>query len=95
LSNEVRDYVEKKMDRVVRHFDGLHDAEVVLSADGGKWTAEVIVGAVRGQRYVAEGSETDVFVAVDIAMDKIDRQVRKLKGKLRERYGKGPEAKRE
>jgi ribosome-associated translation inhibitor RaiA len=28
---------------------------------------------------------------VDVAVDKIDRQVRKLKGKLREHYGKGPE----
>jgi ribosome-associated translation inhibitor RaiA len=26
-----------------------------------------------------------------VAVDKIDRQVRKLKGKLREHYGKGPE----
>jgi len=91
LPEELRDYVGKKMERVVRHFDGLHDVEVVLSEGSGKWTAELIVGTVRGQRCVAEGIGADVFAAVDVAVDKIDRQVRKLKGKLREHYGKGPE----
>ena len=85
LPEDLRDYVGKKMERVARHFDGLHDVEAVLSEDGGKWTAELIVGTVRGQRCVAEGAGADVFAAVDAAVDKINRQVLKLKGKLRER----------
>jgi putative sigma-54 modulation protein len=89
LSDELRDYVTRKTERVLRHFDGVHSVDVVLSAQGARWKAEMIVGAVRGQRCVAEGIEPDVFAAVDVAMDKMDVQVRKLKGKLREHYGKG------
>jgi len=91
LSDDLRDYVGRKMERVLRHFDGVHSVEVILSAQGAIWTAEMIVGTVRGQRCVAEGTGDDVFAAVDLAADKMDRQVQKLKGKLREHYGKGLE----
>jgi putative sigma-54 modulation protein len=91
LSDDLRDYVTKKMERVLRHFDAVHSVDVILSAEGAKWTAELIVGAVRGQRCVAEGVGDDAFAAIDVAVDKMDRQVMKLKGKLREHYGKGPE----
>jgi putative sigma-54 modulation protein len=90
LSDELRDYVTKKVERVVRHFDGVHNVAFVLSIERGKCRAEMIVNAVRGQKCIAEGTHEGMFAAVDLAVDKMDRQIKKLKGKLRETHGKTP-----
>ena len=91
ITEKMRDYVEMKMERVLRHFDGVHFVEMVLSEDGTNTKAELIVGAVRGRRFVAAASHADIFGAVDLVADKMDRQVKKLKSKLRRHHG-GPEA---
>ena len=92
LSDGIRDYVAKKTERVLRHFDGVHDVEMVFSAEGAKTKVEMIVGTVRSQRCVAVASHEDMFAAVDLVADKMDHQVKKLKSKLRERHGPPPRA---
>ena len=91
LSEEIREYASRKAERVVKHFDGVHSVEMILSMEGGRPKAEMIVGAVRGQKCVAAETGDDVFVVVDAVVDKIDRQIKRLKGRLREQKGRGPE----
>jgi putative sigma-54 modulation protein len=91
ITEEVREYVAAKMERVLRHFDGLHYVEMTFTPDGTGTKAELIVGTVRGQRFVATATHAEMFGAVDLVADKMDHQVKKLKGKLRGHRG-GPEA---
>ena len=86
VSDDVRSHVVSRAERLLRRFDGVHNVEVILSMEGGKPKAEMIVGVVRGQRCVAAADHEDVLGAVDVVVDKIDRQIRKLKGRLRERH---------
>ena len=84
LSDEIRDYASKKIERVLKHFDGVHSVEMILSADGPATKVELIVATVRSQRLVATASAADATAAVDLVADKMDHQVRKTKEKLRE-----------
>jgi len=88
LSEKLRDYATKKTERLLRHFDGVHTVELILSSEGTREKAEMIVGVVRGRKCVAEATDDDVYAAVDTVVDRAIRQVSKLKGKLRERHGR-------
>ncbi len=86
LPNETRDYAAKKIDRLLKHFDGVHSVEMILGAEGDATKVELIVGTVRATRLVAAESAADAHAAIDLVIDKMDRQIQKLKGKLRDRH---------
>jgi putative sigma-54 modulation protein len=77
----LRTYVESKLARVRRHFDHLIEAHVILTADGLRQKAEVTLH-VRGKDLHCESEEADLYAAIDLLADKLDRQVLKYKDKL-------------
>ena len=79
----LRKYVTGKFDRIERHFDRLHDVHVVLTVDKLKHLAEATIQA-SGKRIHAESDATDMYAAIDLLSDKLDRQVKKYKEKLKE-----------
>src|SRR3989304_8963798 len=76
-----RDYVEKKMDRVVRHFDQVIDVHCVLTVEKLQHRAEATLG-VSGAVIHADSIDGDMYAAIDALADKLDRRVRKHKEKL-------------
>ena len=76
----IRDYVQGKLERIKRHFDHLIDAHVILSVDKLRQKAEVTLH-VRGKDIHCECEEQDLYAAIDLLVDKLDRQVQKYKGK--------------
>ena len=88
ITPALRSYVEDKMSRVTRHFDHVIDAHVVLSVDKLRQKAEVTLH-VRGKDIHCACEESDLYAAIDLLADKLDRQVLKYKGK---RWGKPHEA---
>ncbi len=73
-------YVERKLARVVRHFDHVIDTHIVLTVDKLQHKAEATVH-VRGETIHAESTDGDMYVAIDALADKLDRRVRKHKEK--------------
>lgn len=76
----IRTYVSGKLGRVTRHFDHVIDAHVILSVDKLLQKAEVTLH-VRGKDIHAECSDADLYAAIDLLVDKLDRQVIKYKDK--------------
>ena len=76
----IRTYVSGKLDRVTRHFDHVIDAHVILSVDKLLQKAEVTLH-VRGKDIHAECIDADLYAAIDLLVDKLDRQVIKYKDK--------------
>jgi putative sigma-54 modulation protein len=76
----IRTYVSGKLDRVTRHFDHVIDAHVILSVDKLVRKAEVTLH-VRGKDIHAECTNSDLYAAIDLLVDKLDRQVLKYKDK--------------
>ena len=77
----LRSYVESKIGRVTRHFDHVIDAHVILTADKLRQKAEVTLH-VRGKDLHCESEDDDLYAAIDLLADKLDRQVLKYKDKL-------------
>jgi putative sigma-54 modulation protein len=76
----IRSYVEAKLERVARHFDHVIDAHVILTVDKLRKKAEVTLH-VRGKDLHCECEENDLYAAIDLLADKLDRQVLRYKDK--------------
>ncbi|MDF0606106.1 ribosome-associated translation inhibitor RaiA [Neisseriaceae bacterium TC5R-5] len=81
VTPSLRQYVESKMERVTRHVDHVIDASITLSVDKLVQKAEVNV-RLPGKDIHVEATEADMYAAIDVLMDKLDRQVLKHKEKL-------------
>lgn len=89
ITPALRTYVEDKMLRVTRHFDHVIDAHVVLSVDKLRQKAEVTLH-VRGKDIHCACEESDLYAAIDLLADKLDRQVLKYKGKREPKTDEAP-----
>lgn len=78
----LRTYVHSKFERVSRHFDHVIDVNVILSVEKLRQCAEVTLH-VRGKDIFAESDDEDLYAAIDLLVDKLDRQVLKYKDRVR------------
>ena len=85
ITPALRDYVTGKLERVTRHFDHVIDVNVILSVEKLKQKAEVTVHLAGKDVYV-ESIDEDLYAAIDILADKLDRQVQKYKQKLQDHH---------
>jgi putative sigma-54 modulation protein len=76
----IRGYVQGKLERIKRHFDHVIDAHVILSVDKLRQKAEVTLH-LRGKDLHCASEDQDLYAAIDLLADKLDRQVLKYKGK--------------
>jgi len=84
ITPAIRGYVQAKLERVMRHFDNVIDAHVILSVDKLRQKAEVTL-RVRGKDLYCESEEGDLYAAIDLMIDKLDRQVLKYKDRVSEK----------
>src|SRR4051812_10465477 len=80
ITPAIRDYVMAKLERVTRHFDDVIDVNVVMSVEKLRHKVEVNLHA-RGKDIHVEAIEPDMYAAIDMLADKLDRQVLKQKEK--------------
>ncbi|HTW74124.1 MAG TPA: ribosome-associated translation inhibitor RaiA [Steroidobacteraceae bacterium] len=73
-------YVERRLARVLCHFDDVIDTHIVLTVDKLQHKAEATV-RVRGESIHAQSSDADMYAAIDALADKLERRVRKHKEK--------------
>jgi putative sigma-54 modulation protein len=88
LTPAIREYVESKLVRIKRHFDHVIDIAVILTVDKlpekeKRQKAEINLH-IRGKDLHAESISEDLYAAIDILIDKLDRQVIKHKGKIQD-----------
>jgi putative sigma-54 modulation protein len=76
----LREYVKSKLDRIRRHFDQVIDVNAVLEVEKLQQKAEVTLH-VKGKDLFAEAVDTDLYAAIDLVADRLDRQVLKYKNK--------------
>ncbi|MFC2973955.1 ribosome hibernation-promoting factor, HPF/YfiA family [Azotobacter bryophylli] len=84
VTDPLRDYVEEKLSRLERHFDRITNVQVIMSVDKLKQKIEATLH-VAGGEVVANAEHDDMYAAIDLLIDKLDRQLIKHKEKQVER----------
>jgi putative sigma-54 modulation protein len=83
-SDHLKSYVSEKLDKLDKFLDNPAEATVVLSIEKFRHIAEV---NITGDRLNIFGKEetSDMYAAIDMVMDKLEKQIKKSKQKIRER----------
>ncbi len=78
-------YVEEKLERLERHFDNITNAHVILEIEKDRQKAEATIHVSKGQVY-ADAEDGNMYAAIDSLADKLDRQIKKHKEKLKDHH---------
>lgn len=86
-SDALRAYAREKVERVNRLLDRAGEAHVVLSLERHLHHADI---TIHSGSWVLRGREKseDMYASIDLAMDKIERQLRRYKDKLKTHHGR-------
>jgi len=85
ITPALRDYVQSKLERITNHFDHVIDVKVTLTVEKLIQKAEATIH-VPGNDLHAECSSADMYSAIDLLADKLDRQVLKVKEKFADHH---------
>ena len=82
ITDSMRNYVNEKIARLDRHFDQALDIHIVLTVEKLRHKAEATLH-VSGGNLHADDVRDDMYAAIDGLIDKLDKQVRRYKDRLR------------
>ncbi|MEM7291962.1 MAG: ribosome-associated translation inhibitor RaiA [Pseudomonadota bacterium] len=85
VTSSLRNYIDEKMDRLERHFDSVTNIHVILSVEKLRQRAEATIN-LTGGRIFADTVDEDMYAAIDLLTDKLDRQVIKHKEKIKDHH---------
>ena len=87
-SDHLKSYVSEKLDRLDKYLDNPAEANVMLAVEKFRHIAEINIA---GDRLTIIGSEetNDMYSAIDMALDKLEKQIKKSKQIIRERRSAG------
>lgn len=86
-SESVKEYAREKVGKIQKYLDGPIEANITLGVEKHRHEADVVIIA---NGFKIHGQETtgDLFSAIDLVMDKLEKQVKRYREKLK-KVGRG------
>lgn len=83
----LKEYVREKVERADKYLDRAGEAHVVLTHERHLNNADI---TIQSGSWVLRGREKseDMYASIDLAMDKIERQLRRYKDRLKNHHGR-------
>ncbi len=89
VTKAIKEYIEEKLDRLNKYYEKSSEIEckVLIRSKNNMQSIEVTI-PLNKLILRAEEKEKDLYAAIDLVVDKLERQIRKNKTKLLNRYEK-------
>ena len=86
VTEAINDYIEDKLSKLEKYLDDNDEVEAkaLISAKGKNQKVEVTIWSGK-YNIRAEESHSDLYAAIDLVVDKLERQFKKYRGKLNSR----------
>lgn len=88
VTDAIRVYAEQKSGRLTRYYDGLQLVTVTLTRANGHqssdYDAELVLDVQKHDDFVCHAKGQDVYAAIDLVVEKGERQLRDFKEKLKQ-----------
>jgi putative sigma-54 modulation protein len=84
VTEALKNIIEKKISRLDRYFNPEVEAHTTLSVQKNRHTIEVTI-PFNGVILRCEERNEDMYISIDIVVDKLERQIRKQKTRLEKR----------
>jgi putative sigma-54 modulation protein len=88
VPESLRDYADKKIKKLERYFNQLIDAHVILTVEKLDHISEVVING-DGVQFHGREKAADLYSAIDLLFEKMEKQIRRYKEK--HQMHKGPE----
>jgi len=82
-SEALKSYAEEKLERVAKYIDEPISAQVYFTVEKIRHIVEIVISG-RGITTKASEATNDMYAAVDAVLDKIERQLKSYKEKLKD-----------
>jgi len=84
LTTNIKEKAEEEMERLTRFFDNIVSAELILDKEKHRQLAELKINVYN--QTISSSSDTDnLYYSIEVAVDKAISQLKKYKGKLKQR----------
>jgi putative sigma-54 modulation protein len=99
LTDELKSFVEKEIDKLEKYFNNIIDTHLILDAEKSRMTAELKV-KVQGTVLTSKVRSFDMYESVEKVIGKMEQQLKKYKERLKDKKAKtvqkeSPRGKRE
>lgn len=84
VTDSIKNYIETKLGRLDKYFDNTNEitANVLIKTQGVNQKVEVTI-PIKKMILRSEESQKDLYAAIDIVTDKLERQIRKNKTRMK------------
>lgn len=77
----LKNFTQEKFNKLERHFDKITSINVVFDVEKLRHIVEATIFINKGEVHASSEAE-DMYSAIDLLIDKLDRQLNKHKGKI-------------
>ena len=84
LGEPTQQFIREKVEKLLRFFERLTSIEVTVDLKNDVKLVELIVSAEHKHDFVATEQNSDILAAVDLVVDKLERQIRRYKEKIQD-----------
>ena len=85
-SDKLKEYGHDKLARLEKYLDAVIDAELVLTVEKFRHRAEALIVS-NGIKIKAEEETDDMYAAIDMVADKLERQIKRQREKMKAHKG--------
>jgi len=85
ITDSMKQYAEEKTLKLTKFYDRIEAIDVVVDREVVQHRVEVVVRTDHKQTFVGQVDAGDYYEAIDLVVDKLERQLKKHKEKLRNR----------
>ena len=82
LTDSLRKHTNEKLGSLDRFFDAAQTVHVILRVEERRQVAECVCHIKRHEPLVAQAEGESLYTAIDLLAHKMERQLKKLKGKI-------------
>ncbi|MBN1507264.1 MAG: ribosome-associated translation inhibitor RaiA [Sedimentisphaerales bacterium] len=86
ISDGLRSRAQERTEKLPKYYNGVNQVEVIIDgSEGGHKSVEVIARGEHGNVFVATEVGDDAYQCIDLAVHKLEQQLRKKKTKERDK----------
>jgi putative sigma-54 modulation protein len=84
ITEAIRRHAEEKTSKLPRYYNSINQVEVIIDgSEGGNTSVEIIARGEHSKVFIVTETGEDAYQCIDIAVRKLERQLRRKKGKER------------
>lgn len=85
ITGAIRQHAEEKTKKLPKYYNSINQVEVIIDGEqGSNVRVEVIARAEHSNIFVVSETGQDAYRCIDLAVHKLERQIRRKKGKERD-----------